>query len=81
MFARLEKRVCREDSEVGMRELGCCQKSDWIQGQNMHFAVAEGPRDTDIRAAAVAEGQYCLTEKPDLEIELVGVAADSVDGL
>ena len=47
----------------------------------MRFAVAEGLRDTDIHAAAVAEGRYCLIEKPDLEIEQAAEAADFVEDL
>lgn len=81
MFAFLEKRVCREDFGVEKIELGCWRNSSWIQGQNMRSAVAEGLWDTDIRAAAVAEGQYCLVEKPNLEIDLAAVAADLVEDL
>lgn len=45
----------------------------------MRSAVAEGLRDTDIHSAAVAEAQYCLTEKPDLEFDQVAVAGDFVE--
>lgn len=81
MLACLEKRVCREECEEGMTKLDCWQRLDLIQSQNMRSAVAEGLRDTDIRAAALAEGQCCLTEKPDLEIVLAAVAADLAVGL
>lgn len=48
----------------------------------MRFAVAEGLRDTDIRAAAVAVGRrYCLVEKPGLEIDLAAKAAGFVEDL
>ena len=47
----------------------------------MRSAVAAGLLDTDIPAAAVAEGQYCLKEKPGLGIDLAAVAADFVEDL
>lgn len=47
----------------------------------MRSAVAEGLLDSGIRAAAVAEGQCCLTEKPNLEIVLTAGAADLAEAL
>ena len=51
-----------------------------MQGRNTRSAVAEGLRNIDIRSAEVAEGQYCLIEKPDLEIGQDAKAANLVEG-
>lgn len=47
----------------------------------MRSAVAEGLLGSGIRAAAAAEEQCCLTEKPDLEIVLAAGAADLAEAL
>ena len=64
-----------------MTKLGYWRRLDLIQSQDMRSAVAEGLLDSGIHAVAVAEGQCCLTEKPDLEIVLAAGAADLVEAL
>ena len=54
---------------------------DWTKGQKTRSVVAEGLRDIDIPVVVVAEGQYCLIEKPDLEIVLAAEAADLAENL
>ena len=51
-----------------------------MQGRNTRSAVAEGLRNIDNCSAEVAEEQYCLIEKPDLEIGLDAKAANLVEG-
>ena len=80
MPAYFEKRVYREECGVEVSELGCWSKSYLMQGRNTRSAVAEGLRNIDNRSAEVAEEQYCLIEKPDLEIGLDAKAVNLVEG-
>ena len=50
-----------------------------MQDQNMHYVVAEGLGDIDMRSVVADGRKYCLVEKPNLVVDLNVVARGFVE--